>query len=256
MSSPILPEASGSEASGPEASGARPSSVGPGKVALISGGNRGIGLALCQALAREGTRVYMGCRDPAAGAEVIARKNLSGVIALLLDVAAEGSAERAVARVLDECSGLDALVNNAGISRGVRDRASLESMAQVRDTFDVNFFGALRLSQCALPAMRGRVGAQIVNVSSGHGCIAKIEGNNLGYRASKAALNAMTLSLAHELADEGIRVNAMTPGWVRTRLGGVGAPRSLEEGIDTLLWLLRGGGDHGKLYRDRAEFAW
>lgn len=234
--------------------------IGPGRVALVTGGNRGIGLIVCETLARAGTRVYLGCRDPEEGARAIARRGIEGAIPLRLDLSdaatIESSIDAAIARIGSESGGLDALVNNAGISRGVRDAPSVESPAQARDTFEVNFFGPWRLIQRALPLMRGRPGAHIVNVSSGHGSVAKIEGNNLGYRSSKAALNALTLSFAHELAGSGIRVNAMTPGWVRTRLGGIGAPRTPQEGADTLLWLLQGGGGHGGFYKDREPFPW
>ncbi len=234
--------------------------IGPGRVALVTGGNRGIGLIVCETLARAGTRVYLGCRDPEEGAHAIARRGIEGAIPLRLDlsdpVTIDSTVDAAIERIGVESGGLDALVNNAGISRGVRDAPGVEPLTQARETFEVNFFGPWRLIQRALPLMRGRPGAHIVNVSSGHGSVAKIEGNNLGYRASKAALNAMTLSFAHELAGAGIRVNAMTPGWVRTRLGGIGAPRTPQEGADTILWLLQGGGGHGGFYKDREPFPW
>lgn len=232
------------------------SAVGPGRVALVSGGNRGIGLAVCEALARIGTRVYLGCRVPEEGDAAITRRGIAGTTSLALQLTDPGSIEAAIARITAESGGLDALVNNAGVSRGIRDTPSMEPMAKAREAFEVNFFGAWQLIQHALPLMRGRPGAHIVNVSSGHGCVAKVQGNNLGYRGSKAALNMLTLAFAHELADTGIRINAMTPGWARTRLGGIGAPRTPEQGADTILWLLQGGGGHGGFYKDREPFPW
>ncbi len=230
--------------------------VGPGRVALVSGGNRGIGLAVCEALARSGTRVYLGCRVPEEGAAAIARRGIAGATPLALQLTDPGSIEAAIARIAGESAGLDALVNNAGVSRGIRDAPGTEPMTKAREAFEVNFFGAWQLIQHALPLMRGRTGAHIVNVSSGHGCVAKVQGNNLGYRGSKAALNMLTLAFAHELAGTGIRINAMTPGWARTRLGGIGAPRTPEQGADTILWLLQGGGGHGGFYKDREPFPW
>jgi NAD(P)-dependent dehydrogenase (short-subunit alcohol dehydrogenase family) len=227
------------------------------RVALVSGGNRGIGLAVCEGFARRGVHVYLGCRDLAEGKAAIERRQLAGVTPIQLDVCSESSMVAAIAAIADAYGYLDLLVNNAGMSVGVRDKPSEESMAQARATFDVNFFGPWRLSQHALPLMRGRAQAHIINVSSGHGSSTRIEGNNLAYRSSKSALNVLTQAMAIELADCGIRVNCMTPGWVRTKLGGVAAPRSPEEGAETILWLaIEGGGETGKFYKDRDVFPW
>ncbi len=227
------------------------------RVALVSGGNRGIGLAVCEGFARRGVHVYMGCRDLAEGMAAVERRRLTGVTPIQLDVCSEPSIAAVIHTIASVSGHLDLLVNNAGVSVGVRDKPSEESMTQARTTFDVNFFGPWRLSQHALPLMRGRAQAHIINVSSGHGSSTKIEGNNLAYRSSKSALNVLTQAMAIELADSHIRVNCMTPGWVRTKLGGVAAPRSPEDGADTILWLaLEGGGETGKFYKDRAIFPW
>ena len=226
-------------------------------IALISGGNRGIGLAACEGFAEHGVYTYMGCRDVAEGIKVIERQQLQGVTPIHLDVCSESSMTAAISRIKDEHGHLDLLVNNAGMSVGVRDKPSEESLAQARLTFDVNFFGPWRLSQLALPLMLGRAQAHIINVSSGHGSSTKAKGSNLGYGSSKSALNFLTQCMAIELADSGIRVNCMTPGWVRTKLGGIAAPRSPKEGADTILWLaLEGGGETGKFYKDRTIFPW
>ncbi|BAV96277.1 SDR family NAD(P)-dependent oxidoreductase [Lysobacter enzymogenes] len=231
--------------------------AGDKRVALVTGGNRGIGLAVCEGFARRGVQVYMGCRDLDEGRAAIERRGLDGVEPISLDVCSEASMTAAIAAIAAAHGHLDLLVNNAGVSVGVRDKPSGESLAQARATFDVNFFGPWRLSQLAVPLMRGRLQAHIINVSSGHGSSTRIEGNNLGYRSSKSALNVLTQSLAMELADSGIRVNCMTPGWVRTKLGGIAAPRTPEEGADTILWLaLDGGGDSGRFYKDKALFPW
>jgi NAD(P)-dependent dehydrogenase (short-subunit alcohol dehydrogenase family) len=227
------------------------------RVALVSGGNRGIGLAVCEGFAKRGVHVYMGCRDLAEGIAAVERRRLTGVTPIQLDVCSESSMTAVVETIASAFGHLDVLVNNAGMSVGVRDKPSEEPMARARATFDVNFFGPWRLSQLALPLMRGRAEAHIINVSSGHGSSTKVEGNNLAYRSSKSALNVLTQAMAIELADSGIRVNCMTPGWVRTKLGGVAAPRSPEEGAETILWLaLDGGGETGKFYKDKAIFPW
>jgi NAD(P)-dependent dehydrogenase (short-subunit alcohol dehydrogenase family) len=227
------------------------------RVALVTGGNRGIGLAVCEGFARRGVHVYMGCRDLDEGRAAIERRQLTGVTPIRLDVCSEASMTAAIDTIAAAHGHLDLLVNNAGVSVGVRDKPSEESLAQARATFDVNFFGPWRLSQLAVPLMRGRPQAHIINVSSGHGSSTRIEGNNLGYRSSKSALNVLTRAMALELADSGIRVNCMTPGWVRTKLGGIAAPRTPEEGADTILWLaLDGGGETGQFYKDKAPFPW
>ncbi|MBB4128953.1 NAD(P)-dependent dehydrogenase (short-subunit alcohol dehydrogenase family) [Xanthomonas translucens] len=226
------------------------------RVALVSGGNRGIGLAACEGLAQRGMQVYMGCRNPKEGASAVERHQLVNVTPIQLDVCSEASMAAAIDVIAHAHGHIDLLVNNAGVSVGVRDKPSTESQAQARATFDVNFFGPWRLIQLALPLMRERAQAQIINVSSGHGSSTKIEGNNLAYRSSKSALNVLTQALAIELADSGIRVNCMTPGWVRTKLGGIAAPRSPEEGAETILWLADGGGESGKFYKDKAMFPW
>lgn len=227
------------------------------RVALVTGGNRGIGLAVCEGFARRGVSVYMGCRNLDEGRATVERRQLPGVTPILLDVLSEASMQAAIEAIAEAHGHLDLLVNNAGVSVGVRDTPSQESLAQARMTFDINFFGPWRLSQLAVPLMLGRPQAHIINVSSGHGSSTRIEGNNLGYRSSKSALNVLTRSMALELADAGIRVNCMTPGWVRTKLGGIAAPRTPEEGADTILWLaLDGGGDTGLFYKDRAPFPW
>lgn len=226
-------------------------------IALISGGNRGIGLAVCEGFAEHGVSTYMGCRDVAEGIEVIKRRQLKSVMPIHLDVCSESSMTAAIGHIKDEHGHLDLLVNNAGMSVGVRDKPSEESLAQARVTFDVNFFGPWRLSQLALPLMLGRAQAHIINVSSGHGSFTKAKGSNLGYGSSKSALNFLTQGMAIELVDSGIRVNCMTPGWARTKLGGIAAPRSPKEGADTILWLaLEGGGETGKFYKDRTIFPW
>jgi NAD(P)-dependent dehydrogenase (short-subunit alcohol dehydrogenase family) len=226
-------------------------------VALVSGGNRGIGLAVCEGFAQRGVHVYMGCRDLAAGRATVERRQLTGVTPIQLDVCSESSIASAIETIARTSGHLDLLVNNAAVSVGIRDKPSEESMTQARMTFDVNFFGAWRLSQQALPLMRGRPLAHIINVSSGHGSSTNIKATNLAYCSSKSALNALTQSMAMELADSGIRVNCMTPGWVRTKLGGINAPRSVVEGAETVLWLaLDGGGETGKFYKDRDVFPW
>jgi NAD(P)-dependent dehydrogenase (short-subunit alcohol dehydrogenase family) len=114
------------------------------------------------------------------------------------------------------------------------------------------------LSRAFIPLMRQNGGGRIIMVSSGKGSFHKLAGDFPAYRISKTALNALTVVLADELRDANIQVNAMTPGWVRTHLGGINAPRSVEEGAETAVWLatLEEAGPTGQFFRDRQEFPW
>ncbi|HLL85624.1 MAG TPA: SDR family NAD(P)-dependent oxidoreductase, partial [Longimicrobium sp.] len=131
--------------------------------------------------------------------------------------------------------------------------------AVVLDTFRTNTVGPLRLLQLVVPAMRAAGYGRIVNVSSGIGAADSAgSGTTLAYALSKLALNALTRAAAAELQATGVLVNAMCPGWVRTRMGGRAAPRSAEQGADTAVWLatLPGDGPTGGFFRDRKPIPW
>jgi NAD(P)-dependent dehydrogenase (short-subunit alcohol dehydrogenase family) len=123
---------------------------------------------------------------------------------------------------------------------------------------ETNLWGAWRLTQAVLPLLRKSPHGRIVNVSSGLGQLDEMGGGVPGYRLSKVGLNALTRMLADELAPDGILVNSMCPGWVRTDMGGRGAPRSLAEGADTAIWLatLPDDGPTGGFFRDRRPIPW
>lgn len=227
-------------------------------IALVSGANRGIGLAICEALSKRGVRVYMGSRDVTQAEQAIARQALVNTTAIALDVTDDASMQQAITQIEAEQGRLDILINNAGIARGVRHKVSQEPLAQIRDTFEVNFFGTWMLTQHALPLLqRSGEAAHIINISSGYGSSEKVVDTNLAYCSSKAAMNSFTRALACELEGSPVKVTCMTPGWVRTKMGGVAAPRTPQEGAETVEWLaLDGGGEHGGFYKDREPFPW
>jgi NAD(P)-dependent dehydrogenase (short-subunit alcohol dehydrogenase family) len=183
------------------------------RIALVTGANKGIGLAIAQQLADAGLEVVVGARDNRAG-ETAAGK-IPGARFLQLDVTREASV-RAAAEALAE---LDVLVNNAGVNDPGDGSAAVVSQASLRATFDVNVFGAIAITQAMLPALRRSSAGRIVNVSSSLGR-ASLDATVqlLAYRASKAALNMFTVTLAQALADTRIKVNAAAPGYTLTDL--------------------------------------
>jgi NAD(P)-dependent dehydrogenase (short-subunit alcohol dehydrogenase family) len=228
-----------------------------GRVALVSGGNRGIGLEIVRQLAGRGITAILGSRDEESGRA--AAEGLSGdVVVRQLDVTDEESVARLASFVEDEFGRLDVLVNNAGISNDDGQLGLNADLQRVRDALEANLFGAWRLCEMAIPLMQRHGYGRIVNVSSGMGALEDMGGGSPGYRISKTALNALTRILASELRGSGILVNSVCPGWVQTDMGSPRAPRPVEEGADTPVWAatLPKGGPTGGFFRDRRPIPW
>ena len=233
------------------------------KVALVTGGNRGIGFETCRQLGGLGFHVVLTSRSPNAGkkaAETLSNEGFA-VDHARLDVTDRDSIAACAKKVESELGRLHALVNNAGIMLDSSKRGASIFEAEDRlltETFDTNTLGPLRVAQAFVPLMRVTGSGRIVNVSSGMGQLADMEGQYPGYRISKTALNAVTRILAQELADTGIKVNSVCPGWVRTDMGGSNAPRSVAQGADTIVWLanLPDDGPTGGFFRDRDQIPW
>ncbi len=233
------------------------------KVAVVSGGSRGIGREIARQLAADhGALVVVGARS-AADVRTAAADIGQGARGHALDVTDGASVAAFAAWVEREAGRLDILVNNAAVYIDRGARAASIDLGQVQATLDVNVLGAWRLSQALLPLMAraGGGGGRIVNLSSEMGSLRGLEssrGGSPAYRLSKAALNALTIMLAAELAGSGVLVNAACPGWVRTDMGGASAPRTVAEGADTPVWLatLPDGGPTGGLWADRRRIPW
>jgi NAD(P)-dependent dehydrogenase (short-subunit alcohol dehydrogenase family) len=230
-------------------------------VALISGANRGIGREVARELAELGHHVILTARDPAAAERAAEELSDGGRLSLQpeqLDVADPESVERLRERVESDPARLDALVNNAGVMGVVGTSAADAPLDDAHETIETNVFGSWRLTQALLPLLRRAPAPRIVNVSSGAGQLSDMNGGYPGYRISKTALNALTRILSQEEGPNGILVNSMCPGWVRTDMGGSAATRSVAEGADTAVWLatLPDDGPTGGFFRDRAPIPW
>jgi NAD(P)-dependent dehydrogenase (short-subunit alcohol dehydrogenase family) len=231
----------------------------PSRTALVTGGNRGIGREVCRQLAESGHRVILTARD-LSKAETAARSLVSSgpVSAARLDVTNAESIRALAARLADSGTEVDVLVNNAAIllDEGV-DIGDLE-IDDLRGTFETNLFGAVAVSQAFVAGMVSRRYGRIVNVSSEAGQLASMGTYAPAYSMSKAALNAFTRQLAASTRGSGVLVNSACPGWVRTDMGGAGAPRSVQEGAETIVWLATVGADGptGGFFNTRKAIPW
>ena len=200
------------------------------KVALVTGANKGIGLEIARQLGMEGVTVMVGARDPGRGQAAAAALVDAGVNArfVQLDVTDTASIAQAAAAIAAQHGRLDILVNNAGINDAGDGPPASAHLDAVRRLFDTNFAGPLAVTQAMLPLLRAAPSARIVNMSSSLGSMA-VNGDPsnpyyharlIGYNASKAALNMLTVQLAQELRGTGIVVNAACPGYVATDLNG------------------------------------
>mgnify|MGYP001229783376 CR=1 FL=1 len=234
------------------------------RVALVTGANRGIGLEVARQLARNGLLVALGVRDPAKGqhaAEQLLSEGLELPV-IQVDTSDPASCHKAVNDVVTMLGRLDVLVNNAGVFLDTTASGQVSALAVKPETVDatlrVNSIGPLALIQAAVPVMQNQGYGRIVNMSSGMGQLSEMGGNYVAYRMSKTALNAVTRTLAAELADSPIKINSMCPGWVRTDMGGPEAERSTEQGAETAVWLatLEDDGPTGGFFRDKAAIPW
>ncbi len=236
------------------------------KLALVTGGNRGIGLEACRQLARMEIRVILTARDPEKGEAACAELRGEGLDILFhpLDAADPASIEAAAAFVEKEFGKLDILVNNAGVFLD-RGKPGIElDIATFRQTIEVNLYGPFLLCQRFLPLIRKNGCGRVVNVSSATSALEgfkgdnRMRGTNAAYRISKTCLNALTRILADETKGENILVNAASPGRVRTAMTNFEGEKSVEEGTDTVIFLatLPDGGPTGGFFRDRKPHNW
>jgi NAD(P)-dependent dehydrogenase (short-subunit alcohol dehydrogenase family) len=216
------------------------------KVAFITGGNKGLGLETARQLGKLGITVVIGSRDAENGKAAAEKLKAEGIRAEAVRFDVTQAADyQEVYRFFEKKYGrLDILINNAGVSKENflgGNQTSTTSAEVLHETFDTNFFGAIQLTQTLLPLIRKAPAGRIVNLSSILGSLALHADPNspiynakaFAYDASKAALNAFTIHLAHELKDTKIKVNSAHPGWVKTDMGTDAAPMEISDGAKT-----------------------
>jgi NAD(P)-dependent dehydrogenase (short-subunit alcohol dehydrogenase family) len=235
--------------------------AGPERVALVTGGNRGIGFEICRQLAQHGLSVVLTARDTAKGKSAVKALHDDGldVDFQRLDVDSCRSIRACVASVAERHGRIDVLVNNAGVLIDPRGSRFLDSKLDTyRDTLETNLLGPLQLAQSVVPLMKANRYGRIVNMSSGQGQLHDMGAGTPAYRISKTALNALTRILAAEFRESNILVNSMCPGWVKTGMGGDHAPKTTAQGADTAVWLatLPDNGPTGGFFRERKAIAW
>jgi NAD(P)-dependent dehydrogenase (short-subunit alcohol dehydrogenase family) len=240
------------------------------KIALVTGANRGLGFETSRQLAQRGIKVLMGSRNAKKGK--IALHSLIGegtnAELMVLDVAKSDDIIRAAEQIGARFGKLDILVNNAGMIHRQESLSSVSvetaSPRALRETFDVNFFGLVELTQALLPLIKKSSAGRIVNVASivGSLTIQSREGEMsykpFAYGASKTAVNVFTVYLAAALKNSPVKVNSAHPGWVRTDMGGKEAPLSVEVGAKTAVRLATLGpdGPTGRFFHLEEEIPW
>ena len=227
------------------------------KIAIVTGGNRGIGFEICRQLARMGIKVILTARDESKGKDAVRKLQYEGldVVFYSLDITDEQSIKRLAGWVEQTFNRIDILINNAAINIDEDCTALKADINKIKETMETNVYGPLRLCQALLPIMRKNNFGRIVNVSSGAGALNEMTTGSPGYRISKTALNVITKLLGNELAATNITVNSLCPGRVHTDMNPNGE-RSVEQGADTAIWLADENVETGKFFRDRKEIPW
>ncbi|MEK8021289.1 MAG: SDR family oxidoreductase [Candidatus Parabeggiatoa sp.] len=230
------------------------------KISVVTGASQGIGFEICRQLAQKGIAVVLTARHVKKGETAVHQLQKEGLNVSFypLDVTKLEDIQSLVTDLKEKFGRVDILVNNAGIHLNPTESALTVALDTIRRSMEVDVYGHLLLCQKIIPLMRQHHYGRIVNMSSKAGQLATMGAKKLGYKMSKAALNVLTAVLADEVKGDNILINSMTPGWVRTEMGGSEAPRSIEEGADTAVWLatLPDEGPTGGFFFERQPIPW
>jgi NAD(P)-dependent dehydrogenase (short-subunit alcohol dehydrogenase family) len=224
-------------------------------IAVVTGANRGIGKEICRQLKAKGCHVILTARNRVAGEEAATEL---GVEFRQLDVLSNQSVEQFESWLRQTHRRLDILVNNAAILADQDDRLAITRPGLLEEVLATNTFAPIRLIRCLLPLLKCSAHPRIVNMSSRLAQMSALGPGTPIYRISKVSLNAATAILAAELADTPIKINAASPGWVATDMGGPNAPQTIAEGADTPMWLamLPDDGPTGGYFENRKRLDW
>lgn len=229
-------------------------------LALVTGAYRGLGLETVRQLSDLGYSVILTGRNDEKGraAAELFNQNGKNVIYHHLDVNVAENIEGLVSYIRKQFGTLDVLVNNAGVHYDTGNDVTNPNWNIVEEATTTNFIAAWKLSVAMLPLMRKSAQPRIVNVSSGAGSLNDMSPGTPAYSASKAAMNVLTIQLSAALKNDGFKVNAVCPGWVRTDMGGQEAPRSVVEGAKGIVWAttLNQDGPTGGFFRDGKPINW
>ncbi len=229
------------------------------KTILISGANRGLGWETSRVLAERGWNVLLGTREAQLHGQSVKEFEVNGNATWIhLDVSASESIQSAAQWLDQQVGKLDCLINNAGIYPDAGRTITTIPRQQMAQTFNTNTFGALELTQACLNLLKRSKAPKVINVSSAMGQLEGMSPAFPSYSLSKLAMNGLTLMLSSELASAGIAVNSVSPGWVRTDMGGPNADRSIEDGAKGIIWLADEASHDltGKFFRDGKELCW
>jgi NAD(P)-dependent dehydrogenase (short-subunit alcohol dehydrogenase family) len=230
----------------------------PSRVAIVTGGNRGIGYEVCKELSKSGCRVVLTSRNEPDGKKAIVSLDDYDITYHKLDVADSKGISYLRDWILRTYGRLDILINNAGVY--LDEGVSVFDVDQkiIQETLAVNFYGAFQMCKAFVPIMKQNGYGRIVNISSGYGAMNEMAGFQAAYRISKASLNALTLIMADELMDTNIKINAVCPGWVSTTMGGKMAPTSPHMAAMDIVHfaLIDAKGPTGSFFRYKKQIQW
>lgn len=234
-----------------------------GKIVIITGANKGMGYAMTRKLAQRGATVYMICRSKEAGlkAERKLKKQNLDVRLKVTDLENDDDIINLEREISSEQDHIDILVNNGAVNLEKPDtRVENLPLEILKRTMDINFRGTFLMCQKFIPLLKKSKSGRIINFSSGLGQLTVPRmGFYPAYSISKTAVNALTKNLAHELSETNILVFSVDPGWIKTDLGGPNAPLSINEGIDTPIYLateLANKLQTGEFYKEKKILGW